>query len=55
MSGVAGSAGKYWTCLYSFVAASMSRCSVSRACGLQGTAHSVVKAVVLESEVWIKL
>ena len=55
MSGVAGSAGKHWTCRYSFVAASMSRCSVSRACGRQGTAHSVVNAVALEIDVWIRL
>ena len=33
----------------------MSRCSVSSACGRHGTAQSVVRAVVLERDVWIRL
>ena len=45
MSGVAGSGGKYWICLYSLVATLMLRWSVRRACGLHGTAQSVVSAV----------
>lgn len=36
--------GKWWKLLeYSLVAASLSNWSVSSACGLEGTAHSVVK------------
>ena len=54
MSGVAGSGGKYWSCLYSLAASSMLKWYVRSACGRQGMAHSVVSEVVLAKLVWIR-